>query len=114
MIASLDPPYPNTPLPPSFSLDLQVTAYRLGQVYFKILKNSTSTNSAVKLVKGDAVDQAAVQSSVDYRLVPDTRDLIGARMLLTMSAKDGEEVRGRAVWGDGVGGFGESYASRQL
>mmetsp|Transcript_19567 Transcript_19567/g.40849 ORF Transcript_19567/g.40849 Transcript_19567/m.40849 type:complete len:346 (-) Transcript_19567:41-1078(-) len=74
------------------SLDLQITAYRLGQVYFKILKNSTTTSSDVKLVKGDKVESSPVSSSVDYRLVPDTRDLIGARMLLTMSSKDGEEL----------------------
>lgn len=30
---------------------------------------------------------------VEYRLVPDTRDLLGARMLLTMDAKDGEALK---------------------
>ena len=76
------------------SMDLRVTAYRLGQVYFKILKNNTATDTAVKLVGSeDKVDDVATASAVDYRLVPDTRDLIGARMLLTMTSKDGEELQ---------------------
>ena len=78
------------------TMDLQVQAYRLGQVYFKILKNSTvDRTSSVKLVSSDSATVAdkGTQSSVDYRLVPDTRDLIGARMLLTMEAKDGEELK---------------------
>lgn len=63
-------------------------------MYFKILKNNTQTAS-VKLVSSDSetVSPTGTQSSVSYRLVPDTRDLIGARMLLTMEAKDGEELK---------------------
>lgn len=30
---------------------------------------------------------------VEYRLVPDTRDLMGARMLLTMDPEDGEKLK---------------------
>ena len=30
---------------------------------------------------------------VEYRLVPDTRDLLGARMLLTMNPEDGEKLK---------------------
>ncbi|GMI09699.1 hypothetical protein TrRE_jg7525 [Triparma retinervis] len=89
------------------ALDLRVTAYRLGQVYFKILKNETSSASAVKLVKGDSVEDGAVKSEVDYRLVPDTRDLIGARMLLTMSEKDGEELQA-------AGGMTEDLAKKAI
>ncbi|GMH67062.1 hypothetical protein TL16_g04583 [Triparma laevis f. inornata] len=75
------------------SLELQVQAYRLGQVYFKILRNDTSKESSVKLVKGESVESEGSKSNVEYRLVPDTRDLIGARMLLTMEKEDGEEVK---------------------
>jgi len=32
-------------------------------------------------------------SAVEYRLVPDTRDLLGARMLLTMNPEDGEKLK---------------------
>lgn len=34
-----------------------------------------------------------VAKGVQYRLVPDTRDLLGARMLLTMTPEDGEKLR---------------------
>ncbi|GMH96849.1 hypothetical protein TrST_g13394 [Triparma strigata] len=74
------------------SLDLQVQAYRLGQVYFKILRNTTETSS-VKIMKDGEVAEEGTKSGVEYRLVPDTRDLIGARMLLTMEKEDGEEVK---------------------
>jgi len=31
---------------------------------------------------------------VQYHLVPDTRDLLGARMLLTMTPEDGDKAQG--------------------
>ena len=87
-------------------LDLTVTAYRLGQVYFKILRNGTDS-SEVKRVPGSDESDGVVKSKVDYRLVPDTRDLIGARMLLTMSSKDGEELQK-------AGGMTEDLAKKAI
>jgi hypothetical protein len=37
--------------------------------------------------------EGEVTKGVDYRLVPDTRDLMGARMLLTMDPEDGEKLK---------------------
>jgi hypothetical protein len=76
------------------SMQLKLTAYRLGQVYFKILKNNTSSAAMVTMNQGTAA--AATQASaVDYRLVPDTRDLIGARMLVNMDEEDGAAIRAK-------------------
>jgi hypothetical protein len=38
-------------------------------------------------------DSTTPTKGVEYRLVPDTRDLLGARMLLTMSPEDGEKLK---------------------
>lgn len=40
---------------------------------------------------GSETEQAA--TGIDYRLVPDTRDLLGARMLLTMTPEDSEKLK---------------------
>merc|ERR1719330_2015463 len=37
--------------------------------------------------------EGEMTSGVEYRLVPDTRDLMGARMLLTMDPEDGEKLK---------------------
>ena len=39
------------------------------------------------------VEGGQVESEIAYRLVPDTRDLMGARMLLTMDPEDGEKLK---------------------
>ena len=41
---------------------------------------------------GDDVE-GMMTKGVQYRLVPDTRDLMGARMLLTMDPADGEKLK---------------------
>ena len=65
-------------------MDLKVSAFSLGKVYFDLLQK-----------QGKKEDKAADVStnSVQYRLVPDQRDLLGARMLLTMSPEDGEKLK---------------------
>lgn len=73
---------------------LRVSAFSLGKVYFKMFHNDTDVTSSVKL--GDTPSTTASDSSpvsVSYRLVPDSRDLIGARMLLNFDEKDGEELK---------------------
>ena len=37
--------------------------------------------------------EGTTAKGVEYRLVPDTKDLLGARMLLTMSPEDGEKLK---------------------
>jgi hypothetical protein len=38
-------------------------------------------------------DEGQSTKGVEYRLVPDTRDLLGARMLLTMTPEDSEKLK---------------------
>jgi hypothetical protein len=72
-------------------LDLKLSAFSLGKIWFKILNGDQSD---IKLKQPGADDsEAEIGSKVEYRLVPDTRDLLGARMLLTMTPEDGEEMK---------------------
>ncbi|GAX18046.1 hypothetical protein FisN_25Hh020 [Fistulifera solaris] len=64
-------------------MDLKVSAFSLGKIYFDLLQKQGKSE--------DAVD--ASSNTVQYRLVPDSRDLLGARMLLTMSPEDGEKLK---------------------
>jgi hypothetical protein len=77
----------------SSSMELQVSAFSLGRIWFRILKANQTQEVQIK-VPG-AVDNEIIKN-VEYRLIPDTRDLLGARMLLTMDAgdavKDGETL----------------------
>lgn len=73
-------------------LDLRVSAFSLGKVWYKVLK--TDKETTVKLKEpGSTSDEGVVTNDVEYRLVPDTRDLLGARMLLTMDPADGEALK---------------------
>jgi len=73
-------------------LDLRISAFSLGKIWFKILKNDKSVE--VKLTDpGSDVSESTTSQNVEYRLVPDTRDLLGARMLLTMDPEDGEALK---------------------
>lgn len=76
------------------SLDLKLSAFSLGKIWYKILNNSEQQE--IKLKQPGADDSEAEVFSggdVEYRIVPDTRDLLGARMLLTMTPEDGEEMK---------------------
>lgn len=44
-------------------------------------------------LKSPGSSDGVTSKGVQYRLVPDTRDLLGARMLLTMSPEDGEKMK---------------------
>mmetsp|Transcript_9537 Transcript_9537/g.14388 ORF Transcript_9537/g.14388 Transcript_9537/m.14388 type:complete len:365 (-) Transcript_9537:98-1192(-) len=75
-------------------LDLKLSAFSLGKIWYKMLDNGD--DQEIKLKKPGADDSEAevlTGGNVEYRLVPDTRDLLGARMLLTMTPEDGEEMK---------------------
>lgn len=74
-------------------MDLKISAFSLGKIWFRILNAGDDTE--VQLRSPGASTDAAVETTkgVQYRLVPDTRDLMGARMLLTMDPADGEKLR---------------------
>jgi Tic22-like family len=59
-------------------MDLKISAFSLGKIWFTLL-NADSEGEKTK--------------GVEYRLVPDTRDLLGARMLLTLSPEDGDKLK---------------------
>ena len=46
-----------------------------------------------KQLKNPGAEEGTKTKGVEYRLVPDTRDLLGARMLLTMTPEDGEKMK---------------------
>lgn len=76
-------------------LDLKLSAFSLGKIWYKMLNNADGQQE-IKLKQPGADDSEAevlAGANVEYRLVPDTRDLLGARMLLTMTPEDGEEMK---------------------
>jgi hypothetical protein len=44
-------------------------------------------------LKEPGSEEGTTATGVEYRLVPDTRDLLGARMLLTMNPEDGQMLK---------------------
>jgi Tic22-like family len=73
-------------------LDLKVSAFSLGKIWFNLLQSDTEKEVMLKEPGSDDAETHPVKG-VEYRLVPDTRDLLGARMLLTMSPEDGEKMK---------------------
>lgn len=72
-------------------LELRISAFSLGKIWFKVLKNDKDT--PVQLKEPGSDGSSTTTKGVEYRLVPDTRDLLGARMLLTMDPEDGEALK---------------------
>lgn len=73
--------------------ELKVSAFSLGKIWFKILDDeNASKETTLKPLSGADGDEN-LPKEVQYRLVPDTRDLLGARMLLTMTPEDGEKLK---------------------
>mmetsp|Transcript_26661 Transcript_26661/g.30779 ORF Transcript_26661/g.30779 Transcript_26661/m.30779 type:complete len:353 (+) Transcript_26661:106-1164(+) len=71
-------------------MDLQISAFSLGKIWFRIRESAKPNDATLeKLDEGSAPSQ----SDIDYRLVPSNRDILGARMLLTMDEKDSEELK---------------------
>ena len=56
-----------------------------------ITPSHTRICTQLKLPNSD--EEGTATKGVEYRLVPDTRDLLGARMLLTMNPEDGEKLK---------------------
>lgn len=72
-------------------MDLRISAFSLGKIWFKILNSDADSEVMLKAPGSEGEGQAT--KGVEYRLVPDTRDLMGARMLLTMDPQDGEKLK---------------------
>jgi len=73
-------------------MDLKVSAFSLGRIWFNLL-NSDSDQEVMLKSPGSEDSEGEATKGVEYRLIPDTRDLLGARMLLTMSPEDGEKMK---------------------
>jgi len=73
-------------------MDLKVSAFSLGKIWFKLLNGDADREVLLKK-PGDDDENTQSTKGVEYRLVPDTKDLLGARMLLTMSPEDGEKLK---------------------
>lgn len=74
-------------------LELKLSAFSLGKIWYKMLNSDEEEIKLKKPGSDDSEAEVLAGGNVDYRLVPDTRDLLGARMLLTMSPEDGEEMK---------------------
>uniref|UniRef100_A0A7S2YP56 Uncharacterized protein n=2 Tax=Entomoneis paludosa TaxID=265537 RepID=A0A7S2YP56_9STRA len=71
-------------------MDLKVSAFSLGKIWFNLLQ---SDKEVILKQPGEEDGSGESTNNVEYRLVPDTRDLLGARMLLTMTPEDGEKLK---------------------
>ena len=77
-------------------MNLKVSAFSLGKIWFNILNANNTAEKEVLLKSPNANetdDVGEMVKGVEYRLVPDSRDLLGARMLLTLSPEDGEKLK---------------------
>lgn len=73
-------------------MDLKVSAFSLGKIWFNLLQSGPEKEVTLK-APGAEDGTGTTSKGVEYRLVPDTRDLLGARMLLTMTPEDGEKMK---------------------
>jgi len=69
-------------------MELQVSAFSLGRIWFRILKENRTQEVQIKVPGSSDILENETIKGVEYRLIPDTRDLLGARMLLTMDATE--------------------------
>lgn len=77
----------------NIGMDLKVSAFSLGKIWFSLL-NGDSDQEVLLKTPGVEGDEGQMKTKgVEYRLVPDTRDLLGARMLLTMTPEDSEKLK---------------------
>ena len=60
-------------------MDLKVSTFSLGKIWFPLLKSEEDTEVLLKPPGGDD-STIAPSKGIEYRLVPDSRDLLGARM----------------------------------
>eukprot|EP00549_Striatella_unipunctata_P023173 CAMPEP_0118708838 /NCGR_PEP_ID=MMETSP0800-20121206/22196_1 /TAXON_ID=210618 ORGANISM="Striatella unipunctata, Strain CCMP2910" /NCGR_SAMPLE_ID=MMETSP0800 /ASSEMBLY_ACC=CAM_ASM_000638 /LENGTH=340 /DNA_ID=CAMNT_0006612249 /DNA_START=17 /DNA_END=1039 /DNA_ORIENTATION=+ len=71
-------------------VDLRIATVPLGKVYFRIWGSNSTSQTVTTNLDGE---ESTAETEVEYRLVPDTRDVLGARMLLTMDPEEGEKLR---------------------
>merc|ERR1711862_94602 len=75
-------------------MNLKVSAFSLGQIWFTLLNNDGEENSDVQVKMPMSGNAEKTIQGVQYRLVPDTRDLLGAKMMSSMSPADAEKLKG--------------------
>lgn len=73
-------------------MDLKISAFSLGKIWFNLL-NSDPDKEVILKAPGSDDSAGEATKGVEYRIVPDTRDLLGARMLLTMTPEDGDKLK---------------------
>lgn len=75
-------------------MDLKISAFSLGKIWFNLLNSDVEKEVMLKSPGSDDNNTVIEKTKgVEYRLVPDTRDLLGARMLLTMTPEDGDKLK---------------------
>lgn len=60
-------------------MDLKLSTFSLGKIWFPLLKSDKDSEVLLKPPGGDESTISA-SKGIEYRLVPDSRDLLGARM----------------------------------
>jgi hypothetical protein len=76
-------------------MELKVSAFSLGKIWFRLL-NAGPDQEVMLKSPGNDDTSGETTKGVSYRLVPDTRDILGARMLLTMTPEDSEMLKSGA------------------
>jgi len=72
-------------------MDLTVSAFSLGKIWFNMLNTEKEV-----ILKAPGSEEGAPSKDVEYRVVADSKDLLGARMLLTMNPEDQEKLQDNA------------------
>eukprot|EP00546_Thalassionema_frauenfeldii_P013493 CAMPEP_0178912398 /NCGR_PEP_ID=MMETSP0786-20121207/10239_1 /TAXON_ID=186022 /ORGANISM="Thalassionema frauenfeldii, Strain CCMP 1798" /LENGTH=354 /DNA_ID=CAMNT_0020584973 /DNA_START=114 /DNA_END=1178 /DNA_ORIENTATION=+ len=73
-------------------MDLTVSSFSLGKIWFNML-NAGEDKEVMLKAPGSEEGTASTSKDIEYRVVPDSRDLMGARMLLTMKPEDQEKLQ---------------------
>lgn len=74
-------------------MELKVSTFSLGMIWFDMLHSDGEGREVTLKSPGGDDDDSVSAMGIEYRLIPDTRDLMGARMLLTMDPEDGEKLK---------------------
>lgn len=73
--------------------DLKVTAFHLGKCWFKLIKKSGSAEYKLQKYGADAGTGGEVTKPVHFRLVPNMKDLVGARILTGLKPGDMDRLK---------------------
>merc|ERR1711865_670322 len=74
-------------------MELKVSTFSLGMIWFDMLHSAGEGREVTLKSPGGDDDESVSAMGIEYRLIPDTRDIMGARMLLTMDPEDGEKLK---------------------